>query len=95
MSAEPLEKTRPAVIDRRYNAIFSHVLTPWAIICRRSAAVMGKVSATHGDPLQIHNQQNCGNSIESSGPAVRDRRYSNQTEPLPRQKDVSGKFMVS
>jgi hypothetical protein len=25
MSADVLENTRPAVIDRRYNAIFSHV----------------------------------------------------------------------
>jgi len=26
MSADVLENTRPAVIDRRYNAIFSHLL---------------------------------------------------------------------
>jgi hypothetical protein len=26
MSADILENTRPAVIDRRYNAIFSHLL---------------------------------------------------------------------
>jgi hypothetical protein len=39
MSAEGIDSKRAAVIDRRYSAIFSHLLRAWANLCRHFAAL--------------------------------------------------------
>jgi len=38
MTAEVVDFQEAAVIDGRYNAIFSQLLSPWATFCRRYAA---------------------------------------------------------